>query len=125
MRGHKYNVWITPRNKKKRRTSIHLPKLLTILLSLKLGHTPATDDDEIDDEAQRAVGQWLQQQIEKHINPDEWWISQRLQEYAIEYLIEGQLKNKYDRWWDVKLKNSGREGGKSGKRPRAKRASGK
>lgn len=75
-----------------RRTSVSLDNFLSLLLSLKLGHTPQTP------QAQRAVRHWLQARLDEHGDYNRVQTSQWLTEEVLHALISAEVTNLYDQW---------------------------
>lgn len=88
----RYHVTLGPR-----RTSVSLDNHLSLLLSLKLGHTPQTP------QAQRAVRQWLQARLDEHGDYNRAHPSQWLGEEVIRALIGAEVKSLYIQWIDEVL----------------------
>ena len=85
----RYHVTLGPK-----RTTVSLDNHLSLLLSLKLGHTPETP------QAQRAVRHWLQARLDEHGDYSRWHTSQWLGEEVIRALISDDVKKLYSQWFD-------------------------
>lgn len=81
----------------RRRTTVSLDNHLSLLLSLKLGHTPQTP------QAQRAVRHWLQARLDQHGDYNRTHTSQWLAEEVIRALISADVHNLYSQWMDQLL----------------------
>jgi len=79
------------------RTTVSLDNHLSLLLSLKLGHTPQTP------QAQRAVRHWLQARLDEHGDYNRAHTSQWLGEEVIRVLISADVHNLYSQWMDELL----------------------
>lgn len=88
----RYHVTLGPK-----RTTVSLDNHLSLLLSLKLGHTPRTP------QAQRAVRHWLQARLDEHGDYNRAHTSQWLGEEVIRALISAEVKNLYRQWLDEVL----------------------
>lgn len=85
----RYHLTLGPK-----RTTVSLDNLLSLLLSLKLGHTPQTT------QAQRAVRHWLQARVDEHADYTRAHTSQWLGEQVIRALISADVNNLYTQWMD-------------------------
>ncbi len=85
----RYHLTLGPK-----RTTVSLDNLLSLLLSLKLGHTPQTP------QAQRAVRHWLQARVDEHGDYSRAHTSQWLGEQVIRALISADVNNLYTQWMD-------------------------
>jgi hypothetical protein len=88
----RYHVTLGPK-----RTTVSLDNHLSLLLSLKLGHTPQTP------QAQRAVRHWLQARLDEHGDYNRAHTSQWLGEEVIRALVSAEVKNLYNQWIDELL----------------------
>jgi hypothetical protein len=89
-RGHqRYHVTLGPK-----RTTVSLDNQLSVLLSLKLGFTPATP------QAQRAVRHWLQARLDDERDHGRLHASQWLGEKVLRALISTELTDRYNQWLD-------------------------
>ena len=77
-----------------RRTTVSLDKIISTLLSLKLGCDPKTED------AHSAVRAYLQDQLDHTNDPDRTSVSQWLREEVLLDLVDKKLATTYWRWFD-------------------------
>ena len=85
---------------KSRRTTITLDTVLSELLAVKLGLSPA------DDKAHSAVRDWLQEMIVQKMGetmPGNSRLSQWTRQYAIEAIADPKLMNKVTSYWFDKI----------------------
>jgi hypothetical protein len=87
-------------------TTVSIDNILAELLALKLGRQP---DDE---DARQAVRLWLQDCLDKSIDPDRIHLSQWLQARIVEEVASWELREKRDEWLDRKA---------AGRKPRRRR----
>jgi hypothetical protein len=80
-----------------RRTTVSLDNHLSLLLSLKLGHTPQTP------QAQRAVRHWLQARLDESGDYNRLRISQWLAEAVMRTLLSDEVTTLYNHWLDQLL----------------------
>jgi len=83
----RYHVTLGPK-----RTTVSLDNILSILLSLQLGQTPATP------QAQRAVRHWLQARLDENGDYGRCLTSQWLQNEVMLALIPRELDAQYSDW---------------------------
>lgn len=76
----------------KRRTTVCVDTILSVLLSLHLGLIPGTE------ETHSAIRIWMQKRIDKVNDPGRIRVSQWLQREIIEELIPKELAEKYGDW---------------------------
>ncbi len=77
------------------RTTVSLDKILSILLSLKLGHDPGTED------AHSAVRAYLQAKLDENNDPGRSHVSQWLREEVLLDLADKKVSEKYWKWFDA------------------------
>ncbi len=80
----------------KRRTTVSLDQIISILLSLKLGHDPGTED------AHSAVRAYLQEKLDVLNDPHWTSVSQWLRKEVVLDLLDKKLSAKYEKWFDEK-----------------------
>ena len=80
----------------KRRTTVSLDQIISILLSLKLDHDPGTED------AHSAVRAYLQEKLDVKNDPDWTSVSQWLRKEVVLDLLDKKLSAKYETWFDEK-----------------------
>lgn len=80
----------------KRRTTVSLDQIISILLSLKLDLDPGTED------AHAAVRAYLQEKLDKNNDPGRSRVSQWLREEVLLDLLDKKLSAKYEKWFDEK-----------------------
>ncbi len=76
-------------------TTVSIDNILSELLALKLGRQP-------DEDAHQAVRLWLQDCLDKSIDPDRIHLSQWLQARIVEEIASWELREKRDEWLDRK-----------------------
>jgi len=76
----------------KRRTTVSLDKILSELLSLKLGTVPNRED------AHSAIRLYLQQKLDEAKDPGRAYMSQWLAGEALLDLVDKELSKKYWKW---------------------------
>jgi hypothetical protein len=79
----------------KRRTTVSLDKIISTLLSLKLGHDPGTED------AHSAVRVYLQENLDATNDPRRTSVSQWLRQEVLLDLVDKKLSAKYGKWFDA------------------------
>ena len=80
----------------KRRTTVSLDQIISILLSLKLDHDPGTED------VHSAVSAYLQEKLDVKNDPDWTSVSQWLRKEVVLDLLDKKLSSKYWKWFDEK-----------------------
>src|SRR5512142_668880 len=80
----------------KRRTTVSLDQIISVLLSLKLGHDPGTED------AYSAVRTYLQEKLDLKNDPRWTSVSQWLRKEVVLDLMDKKLSAKYEKWFDEK-----------------------
>ena len=80
----------------KRRTTVSLDQIISILLSLKLDHDPGTED------AHAAVRAYLQEKLDVKNDPHWTSVSQWLRKEVVLDLLDKKLSAKYETWFDEK-----------------------
>ena len=80
----------------KRRTTVSLDQIISILLSLKLGHEPGTED------AHSAVRAYLQDKLDVLNDPRWTSVSQWLRKEVVLDLMDKKLSATYEKWFDEK-----------------------
>src|SRR5512142_2740514 len=80
----------------KRRTTVSLDPIVSILLSLKLGHDPGTED------AHSAVRAYLQEKLDNKNDPDWTSVRQWQRKKVVLDLLDKKLSAKYEKWFDQK-----------------------
>lgn len=77
----------------KRRTTVSLDQIISVLLSLKLGHDPGTED------AHAAVRAYLQEKLDVLNDPHWTSVSQWLRKEVVLDLLDKKLSAKYEKWF--------------------------
>jgi hypothetical protein len=98
-------------------TTVSIDSILAELLALKLGRQP---DDE---DAHQAVRLWLQDRLDKSIDPDRIHLSQWLQARIVEEIASWELREKRDEWLDRKA--AGRKSRRRRSRPPERKSKGR
>src|SRR5512142_1310186 len=80
----------------KRRTTVRFDHILPVLLSLKLGHDPGTED------AHSTVRAYLQEKLDVKNDPRWTSVSQWLRKEVVLDLLDKKLSAKYEKWFDEK-----------------------
>ena len=75
-----------------KRTTVSLGDTLSHLLALKLGAEPETE------KAHTAIRKLLQARLDGWGDPGRTRVSQWLQDYAIEFIADKKLSEKYSEW---------------------------
>ena len=83
----RYHVSLGPK-----RTTVSLDNLLSVLLSLELGHAPETP------QGQRAVRNWLQARLDNNGDHNRVQTSQWLSEEVIHALVSPRVQELYGQW---------------------------
>ena len=99
---HRYHL---TRNGKE--TTVSIDDILIEMLALKLGHDPDSD------QARATVQAWMQDCLDKSLDPDRIHLSQWLGARIIETIASWELREKRDDWLDRKA---------AGRKPRSRRA---
>jgi hypothetical protein len=97
--------------------TVMIDTILAELLVLKLGRQP---DDE---DAHQAVRLWLQDRLDKSIDPTRIHLSQWLQARIVEEIASWELREKRDAWLDRKA--AGRKSRQRRSRPPERKAKGR
>jgi len=84
---HRYHVTLG-----KKRTTVSLDNMLSILLSLQLGQQPQTP------QAHAAVRQWLQARLDYGNDAERSRTSQWLRSEVVQALIKPELDERYSQW---------------------------
>jgi hypothetical protein len=90
-------------------TTVSIDNILAELLALKLGRQPDAED------AHQAVRLWLQDRLDKSIDPTRIHLSQWLQARIVEEIASWELREKRDAWLD--RKDAGRKSRQRRSRP--------
>ena len=86
----------------RRRTTVSLDKMVSTLLSLKLGHDPGIED------AHSAVRAYLQTKLDQANDPRRTSVSQWLRQEVLLDLVDKKLSTKYWTWFDATYLNTKR-----------------
>ena len=78
-----------------RRTTVSLDNIISVLLSLKLGHDPGTED------AHSGVRAYLQAKLDQNNDPGRSRVSQWLREAVLLDLVEKKLSTRYWDWFEI------------------------
>lgn len=81
----------------KKRTTVSLDHVLSEVMAIKLGKTPATA------EAHTAVRKWLQKRLDDIDDPCRVRVSQWLQGEAVLFVTDKEISRKHDDWIAEKL----------------------
>ena len=98
-------------------TTVSIDAILAELLVLKLGRQP---DDE---DAHQAVRLWLQDRLDKSMDPTRLHLSQWLQARIVEEIASWELREKRDEWLDRKA--AGRKSRPRRSRPPERKSKGR
>ena len=79
-----------------RRTTVSLDQIISVLVSLKLGHDPGTED------AHSAVRAYLQEKLDVKNDPHWTSVSQWLRKETLLDLLDKKLSARYEKWFDEK-----------------------
>jgi hypothetical protein len=78
----------------KKRTTVSLDTILSVILALKLGTEPGTE------EAHSAVRKFLQDMLDQHNDPKRRYVSQWLRTQLVLEIMDKKISEIYWKWFD-------------------------